>query len=1039
MKKSRLFLILLLLITLGFNELIDLTENKNSNLYYILPTKEFSLFPTGQSYYSWDNNGTAICTRNGDQERPCIYSDGSGGAIIAWTDGDIYAQKINSSGHIQWAVNGTLLCNEIQTQEDVRLCSDGNGGAIIVWEDDRASNYNIYAQKINSTGYIEWGDNGTALCIASSDQVDPRICSDGAGGAYVVWEDNRDGTADIYAQYIDLNGVVQWGNGIVICNETDNQALSVICSDGVGGAILAWSDYRRGSFFHSDVYVQRINSSGNTYWTENGTGICTEDGFTSAMIEIIPDEAGGALLTWMDRRGTDYDIYAQRINSDGDGLWTPNGTKICTYEKNQYDPIACYNGSGGFIITWQDQRKKSGWEDIYVQLVDSNGNPQWDANGTVICNDSRAQMLPEICNDGAGGAIITWQDRRDLTTVDDVYAQWINSSGYTQWEANGTPVCTAMGQQWYPTICSDENGGAIITWYDQRAGDSDIYVQHIKDVEPPTSNHPDDISTSIIGLETINWTLWDRDGTGYYRVWANDSKNQYYIRENWTEWQNDTNLQVTINRTETGTYNYTIEYNNSVGLYGLPDMVIVDVTLTQNPTSNHPNNITTSVNGTETINWTLFDDVGSGKYRIWANDTNENYYIWENWTIWSNETNLEVTINRTAPGLFNYTIEYNDSTNQFGIPDSVFVNITDGMPTSNNPNNITTSAYDSNNITWIITDDYGPGHYRVWLNDSNDNYYVWVDWNSWYNDTPFEIQINRTAPGVYNYTIEYNDSNNQFGIPDILYVNVTNAIPTSNHPNNITTIANGTETIDWQLSDDFGPGQYRVWVNDTNDNYYIHVIWTTWTNASWCNITINRTAPGIFAYIIEFNDSYNLYGINDTVFVNITDLKPTCNTPGDMNTEIDSSDTIDWILYDDFGSGYYRIWVNDTTGNYYLWKNWTIWDNGSILNIELNRTALGVFNYTIEFNSSTGQISSDTVIVNITSATEHGIPPYFLLAFQKDEGIMGFLLSPFGFIIIGCVAAAAIVSAIVLKKRRGKKGKPKKLPIEWPNKKSIEP
>ncbi|MHA1377089.1 MAG: hypothetical protein ACTSRG_01790 [Candidatus Helarchaeota archaeon] len=329
-------------------------------------------------------------------------------------------------------VNGTPICTEIQTQADVRLISDGLGGAIMVWEDDRASSYNIYAQKVNSTGYIEWDDNGTAICTASGSQADPRICGDGLGGAYVVWRDGRGSSYYIYAQYINSSGVTQWGNGTLICNEVETQDSPVICSDGIGGAIIAWSDNRRGFLVHSDIYAQRINSSGDTYWTNNGTAICTEDGFTSDMIEMISDEAGGALLVWMDyRTGSEYDIYAQRIDSNGNGLWTPNGTAICTYDDNQYDAIACYNGSGGLIIAWQDRRTISGWEDIYVQLVDSNGISQWDANGTVICNDSRAQMLPEICSDGAGGAIITWQDRRDLTSDDDIYAQWIYSSGYT--------------------------------------------------------------------------------------------------------------------------------------------------------------------------------------------------------------------------------------------------------------------------------------------------------------------------------------------------------------------------------------------------------------------------------------------------------------------------------------------------------------------------------------------------------------------------------------------------------------------------------
>ena len=79
----------------------------------------------------------------------------------------------------------------------------------------------------------------------------------------------------------------------------------------------------------------------------------------------------------------------------------------------------------------------------------------------------------------------------------------------------------------------------------------------------------------------------------------------------------------------------------------------------------------TTAGGSETIGWILYDDFGPGQYRVWANDTNDNYYVWQNWQIWVNNTSLDVLINRTAPGVYNYTIEYYDMYNLFGNPDSI--------------------------------------------------------------------------------------------------------------------------------------------------------------------------------------------------------------------------------------------------------------------------------------------------------------------------------------------------------------------------------
>lgn len=60
-----------------------------------------------------------------------------------------------------------------------------------------------------------WLQNGTPICTDSDTQTGPRIAHDGAGGAIVVWTDLRFATQDTYAQRVDSSGVVQWStNGI---------------------------------------------------------------------------------------------------------------------------------------------------------------------------------------------------------------------------------------------------------------------------------------------------------------------------------------------------------------------------------------------------------------------------------------------------------------------------------------------------------------------------------------------------------------------------------------------------------------------------------------------------------------------------------------------------------------------------------------------------------------------------------------------------------------------------------------------------------
>jgi uncharacterized protein (DUF779 family) len=293
-----------------------------------------------------------------------------------------------------------------------------------------------------------------------------------------------------------LSQTFSWDdNGTVISNAPQNQYDQQICYDGAGGAIITWRDYRNGN---ADIYAQKINSAGDTQWADNGTVICN-DRLRQLYPQICCDGAEGAIITWRDLRSDDGDIYAQKIDSAGvtqwgnsstwGGLPDRNGTVICNATLEQYDPQICYNNTEGAIITWQDLRSDDGdiYAHIYAQKIDSAGDTKWgesfwsgpgDRNGTVICNATLEQVYPQICCDGAGGAIITWDDYRSGTNS-DIYAQKIDSAGDTQWTDNGTVICNATLEQEYTEICCDGAEGAIITWYDKRSGNLDIYAQKI--------------------------------------------------------------------------------------------------------------------------------------------------------------------------------------------------------------------------------------------------------------------------------------------------------------------------------------------------------------------------------------------------------------------------------------------------------------------------------------------------------------------------------------------------------------------------------
>lgn len=433
------------------------------------------------------NINNAITTATGYQGAPAITSDGAGGAIITWysnvsgTQNTIVAQRIDVNGNTMWTSGGVTICAAAGFRYFPQIISDGNGGAVIAWGDQRNGNYDVYAQRINAAGVVQWTTDGVPVAVTTNDQNGPDLIQLADGSFVISWFDYRGGsTSDIYAQRFDANGSAQWAaNGVVVCNASSFQFYPDLATDASNNTIITWQDERSGNY---NIYAQKIDVSGTAQWTANGVAICTASGIQGDA-KILADGTGGAYIVWEDGRGgTTTDIYAAKISATGTVPWTANGVAVATATNYQEDPQLIADGSGGCIITWMDLRNSIDFSnrDIYAQRLDGNGAAVWTSNGIAICNNNSDQRYPNIISDNNSGAIITWMDKRNVNQ--DIYIQKVNSAGNVVWTANGVVVCNATGNQDNPKLIADNSNGAIVVWNDPRntaMTDNDIYASRV--------------------------------------------------------------------------------------------------------------------------------------------------------------------------------------------------------------------------------------------------------------------------------------------------------------------------------------------------------------------------------------------------------------------------------------------------------------------------------------------------------------------------------------------------------------------------------
>ncbi len=260
---------------------------------------------------------------------------------------------------------------------------------------------------------------------------------------------------------------------MAVCTVVGQQSSAQILGDGEGGAIIVWEDARN---VHFDIFAQRIDAKGNALWQKDGVPVCIAPE-NQTKPKIVGDGAGGVIVVWQDIRlgKSNCDVYVQHIDGNGAPLWAENGIRVCSEEHDQNSPCIATDGAGGAIVIWQDFR--TNYADLYTQRIDKNGVPLWAENGVLVCGVSGAQSAPVSVYDGVGGVIVAWQDFRK--SYADVYAQRIDGSGNRLWEKLGVPLCTAIGHESFIVITGNGAEGAFATWIDTRNGNNDIYAQQV--------------------------------------------------------------------------------------------------------------------------------------------------------------------------------------------------------------------------------------------------------------------------------------------------------------------------------------------------------------------------------------------------------------------------------------------------------------------------------------------------------------------------------------------------------------------------------
>ncbi|MFZ5433929.1 MAG: T9SS type A sorting domain-containing protein [Calditrichota bacterium] len=267
--------------------------------------------------------------------------------------------------------------------------------------------------------------------------------TDDNGNALIVWQDLRTGINQVYAQLISPDGLPQWADSGVLVAPCNKYQLRPVACAVEGGWVVAWFDWRGISGESANpvgsYYVQKLDYIGTRLWSANEfMGVCLSDPNSEnpcAPIHLIPDGSGGVICAWLDTEAWNGNIHAQRITSDGSIAWSADAVIPC--HLRNYVFSAAGDEANNLLLAWTDDADDSD-TNIRAAKVTLAGELSWTANGAAVCSAAGNQFNPTICTDGSGGCFVLWCDRR--TSEDGMFAQRLNGQGVVQWSADGILV-----------------------------------------------------------------------------------------------------------------------------------------------------------------------------------------------------------------------------------------------------------------------------------------------------------------------------------------------------------------------------------------------------------------------------------------------------------------------------------------------------------------------------------------------------------------------------------------------------------------------
>ncbi|MBZ4371629.1 Ig-like domain-containing protein [Corallococcus sp. AS-1-6] len=354
-----------------------------------------------------DPSGIPLCTERGEQDNPTVASNGTDW-MVAWDDNRydatheiLYGVRVSTAGVVRsaWSI-GTSSWAMLRPA----LASDGTDW-YVVWEDGRGSlssaSWDIFGAKVTASGTVTptYGTNLTSGNTGT--QLAPDIAFNGTE-YLVAWTDYRSyvtNSDDIYATRVSRTGTVNPVGGFVLSKASGRQVAPAVASAGSDWFVV-WQDGRNTS---QDIYGTRVSAAG-TVLEPSGLAIATTS--IAQRNPTVASDGVNYFVAWEEQTtSSNQDIHGAQV-SGSTGALIEAPFAIAASPQNEVRPAAASHAPSRFLLLYQrtDPAVTSLAERIQARLINLNHAPVAEAQSLTTAEDEPLPLTLAV-TDADGDAL----------------------------------------------------------------------------------------------------------------------------------------------------------------------------------------------------------------------------------------------------------------------------------------------------------------------------------------------------------------------------------------------------------------------------------------------------------------------------------------------------------------------------------------------------------------------------------------------------------------------------------------------------------